>query len=156
LHYYTAKLNFLSYIMENQITEERNFHLHQLAHWSQRLINFIVDRLLITLVVILIAPFFSKLFYTWEMVNLEYFILTVFVSVVYYVPFEYFTGKTLGKYLTKTTVLTDGGLKPSLHIIIIRTFCRFIPFELISSINQQGHGWHNTISKTVVLPDSEV
>jgi uncharacterized RDD family membrane protein YckC len=72
------------------------------------------------------------------------------------VIFEYFTGKTIGKFITKTRVLTDGGQKPTLKTIIIRTLSRFIPFEMISCINERAHGWHNTLSKTIVLPDSEV
>lgn len=142
--------------MENKSTEERNFHVSQLAHWSQRLVNYLVDRIVIIGIAILIAPLFSGFLYAWGSSNIGYFIIIEIISFLYYVPFEYYTGKTLGKYLTKTTVLTDGGKKPSFGVIFTRTLGRFIPAEAFSSINMQGHGWHNTISKTIVLPDSEV
>jgi uncharacterized RDD family membrane protein YckC len=42
------------------------------------------------------------------------------------------TGKTVGKYVTGTQVLTEDGEQPSVGTIFIRTLCRIIPFEPFS------------------------
>jgi uncharacterized RDD family membrane protein YckC len=141
--------------MENTKLQERNFNLWQLAHWSQRLLNFIIDISLITGFQILIMYLFKDIIIQdSSKINLD--ILFVVIAFTYYYFFEYYTGKTIGKFLTKTRVLTDGGLKPSKKIIFIRTLCRFIPFEILSCFNERAHGWHNTLSKTIVIPDSEI
>ncbi|MDD3741206.1 MAG: RDD family protein [Bacteroidales bacterium] len=141
-------------MMEN-LQRERNFNLSQLAHWSIRLFNLIIDMSVIIGIQVLI------LYSLRDVITLDYSesfskIMFAIIAFFYYVIFEYFTGKTIGKFITKTTVLTDGGQKPSLKSIVVRTLCRFIPFEVLSCVNERAHGWHNTLSKTIVLPDSEV
>jgi uncharacterized RDD family membrane protein YckC len=141
--------------MENNLHAERNFNLSQLAHWSQRLFNLVIDMAVIIGLQIIILYSLKNVItpiYSESSFNLLFGIIAFF----YYVIFEYFTGKTIGKFIIKTRVLTDGGQKPTLKTIIVRTLCRFIPFEMISCINVRAHGWHNTLSKTIVLPDSEV
>ena len=141
---------------EVNIQPERDFNVDQLAHWSLRLVNFIIDMTILICIQIAITIALRDYFYlefTFKFVsNVIFFI----ISFLYYVLFEFFTGKTIGKYVTRTTVLTDGGLKPSLSTIIIRTLCRFIPFEIFSCVATAAHGWHNSLSKTIVLPDREI
>lgn len=73
------------------------------------------------------------------------------VLILYYAIFEATTGKTIAKYVTKTKVVSNSGLKPTLKSIIIRTLCRFIPLDAISFLLNDGVGWHDTISNTVVV-----
>lgn len=135
--------------------QERNFHVHQLAHWSLRFANFAIDMIVIIGLQVLYL-FLFKDYIKSDPISGNINLVFVFIAFFYYVLFEYNTGKTIGKYITKTTVVTDGGLKPSLKTIIIRTLCRFIPFETFSCIATAAHGWHNSLSNTIVLPDSEV
>jgi uncharacterized RDD family membrane protein YckC len=75
----------------------------------------------------------------------------------YFIVFEYFWGKTPAKFLTKTVVVTEGGKRPSFWNIVGRTLCRFIPFEPFSFLfsgGSQAQGWHDSISKTLVVRDS--
>jgi uncharacterized RDD family membrane protein YckC len=57
----------------------------------------------------------------------------------------------LGKYITNTKILTEEGQKPEVDKILYRTLSRMIPFEAFSFFGEAGRGWHDSISKTVVV-----
>ena len=69
----------------------------------------------------------------------------------YYLFSEYLTGKTLGKLITGTKVVDIEGNKPSFKMALIRTLCRFIPFDGLSFLFGQGRGWHDTIANSYVI-----
>ena len=75
------------------------------------------------------------------------------VLVVYFVVIETLTGKSIGKYFTKTKVVDINGTKPSFGRIVLRSICRLIPFEMFSFLFFSGGGWHDSISKTRVVED---
>lgn len=72
--------------------------------------------------------------------------------VMYHFISEYFFGKTLGKFLTKTKVLNEEGEKPSFQQLLIRNLFRLIPLDPFSFLFSK-RGWHDTISKTYVIFD---
>ncbi len=74
--------------------------------------------------------------------------------IFYYVLFESLTSKSLGKYATNTKVILQNGQEPTPKDILIRSFCRLIPFDALSFLGTKGKGWHDSISKTYVV-DSE-
>lgn len=83
------------------------------------------------------------------------FLLSYFLTFLfYYVFFETVYSKTIGKFITRTKVLTTAGEKPLLNTIIKRTFCRLIPFEYYSFIDKEI-GIHDKYSKTVVIIDDK-
>lgn len=68
----------------------------------------------------------------------------------YYVTFEVVSGKTIGKVLTGTRVVTTNGLALSLPTAMVRTLCRFLPFEPVSfSLGETW--WHDSLSRTQVV-----
>jgi uncharacterized RDD family membrane protein YckC len=67
---------------------------------------------------------------------------------------EYKFQKTLGKFITKTKVVTKGGEKPELSDIIRRTLCRLIPFDKISYLFTKN-GIHDRLSETIVIKDEK-
>ena len=75
-----------------------------------------------------------------------YFIALYFA---YYFLFEYFFGKTPGKFLTKTRVVDRSGNKITLKALLIRSFCRIIPIDYFTFIF--GEGMHDILSKTQVI-----
>ena len=77
--------------------------------------------------------------------------LGIVILIVYYMVFETITGRTLGKYITNTKVLTEDGQKPEADKILYRTLSRMIPFEAFSFLGDEGRGWHDSIAKTVVV-----
>jgi len=68
----------------------------------------------------------------------------------YYFLCEYFFGKTPGKFLTKTRVVDMNGEWPGGKKLLVRTLCRFIPFDNFSFLFG-AVGWHDSISGTMVV-----
>ena len=71
----------------------------------------------------------------------------------YYAIMEIKFQKTVGKFLTKTKVVKMDGRKPENFEIIMRTFCRFIPFDRVTFLFMKN-GIHDFLSKTTVIKDN--
>jgi uncharacterized RDD family membrane protein YckC len=68
----------------------------------------------------------------------------------YYIVFEGASqGRTLGKLITGTVVVKDDGSPITFKDALLRTLCRFIPFEPFSAFG--GRPWHDTITRTMVI-----
>ena len=126
---------------------ERDFHIDQLANSGQRFANYFID--------------------TFAIVGLSYYlvnnitlndprVLYLIVFLCYYSLSEWLFGKTLGKLITKTTVIRDNGKKIYFATALIRTLIRLVPFEALSFLGKVPHGWHDKFTKTIVLPDAEL
>ena len=73
---------------------------------------------------------------------------------VYYGAFEGTIGRTPGKLIFGTRVVTNTGAEPSFGQAIGRTLSRFIPFEPLSvlfSTDGEAVGWHDSIARTKVI-----
>lgn len=79
--------------------------------------------------------------------------LGFFAMYVYYVVCEYYlSGKTFGKYLTRTIVVTQAGQPPNLNQVLMRSTLRFIPLEGIALLlNTQS--LHDDWSGTLVIEE---
>lgn len=73
-----------------------------------------------------------------------------FLYVMFHAIFEYYFGKTPGKFLTKTKVVKKDGSKPTFINILGRNAARFIPFDAFSYLISE-RGWHDQISDTYVV-----
>ena len=70
--------------------------------------------------------------------------------VLYYVCFEVVSGRTIGKIVTGTRVVTLSGLALSIPTVMLRTLCRLLPFEPMSfSLGETW--WHDSLSRTQVV-----
>lgn len=70
---------------------------------------------------------------------------------VYYISLETLTGRTVGKLIAKTRVVTLTGAPLTLWQVTGRTFARVIPFEPLSFLSQEPSGWHDRLSGTRVV-----
>lgn len=117
------------------------------ATQTQRLVNFMVDgacaRLPGSLLTTLASPFGVRAVFA----NV---LLGVVLSLSYYVALESMFGISLGKLVTRTKVVAESGDRASLQQIIIRSLCRFVPFEPFSFFGQ-SRGWHDRWSGTRVV-----
>lgn len=68
----------------------------------------------------------------------------VVMFLVYYLPLEALTGRTVGKLVTGTKIVTEEGGKPSFGQVLGRTLSRLVPFEPFSIFRREGRGWHDT------------
>lgn len=83
--------------------------------------------------------------------RLSDYLFGAFILLIYFNIIETLTGRSIGKLITKTKIVTHEGLKPTFSDILIRTLSRLIPFEQLSFLGQDGKGWHDSISKTYVV-----
>ena len=92
--------------------------------------------------------------YTWYRIPTVYFNLGFAgLSIGYYTLMEAFTGKTIAKMLTKTSVVNYKGERPALMVLLVRTIIRVVPFEPLSFFNREASGWHDKMTETVVIYD---
>lgn len=132
-----------------------------LATKKQRLINAVTDTaitvifyLLVLLLIVLLyklGDIEGPMFWLTHVNGLENYLLFMIVAFLYYVVCEACAGATLGKFITHTKVLTEEGQKPSFGAVVIRSLARLIPFEGFSFIGEYSIGWHDQLSKTVVV-----
>lgn len=124
-----------------------------------RFANFIIDRILGTMI------FYAAMFGGIYLLGMDgdgaasaiVMLFSLAMIPGYYIIFEYFWGKTPGKFLTKTRVVNAAGKQPGFWNIVGRSLCRFIPFEPFSFLSgARPLGWHDSISKTYVVEDSFV
>ena len=131
------------------------------ASKGKRFANFIIDyigQLIIGGAIGIAMAIISEITGDYEYVawidtmgTLGEYALGIVILIVYYMLFETITGRTLGKYITNTKVLTEDGQKPEADKILYRTLSRMIPFEAFSFLGGEGRGWHDSIAKTVVV-----
>ena len=129
----------------------------------KRIGNYFIDVLAISTLGIIIEVLVVKFYGMNSIFYSSFFKDTIgrlfFVSILnmfYYTSFESITGKTLGKYLTKTKVVNSEGKKPVWTTILLRSICRLIPLDQISFLLDFKSGWHDTLSKTIVVEDKRV
>lgn len=83
--------------------------------------------------------------------DMSQYIFAILILLAYYFLLEAVSGRTLGKLITGTKVVTEDGQKPSFADIAVRTLCRCIPFEPFSFFGSGTGGWHDSLSKTRVV-----
>ncbi len=117
------------------------------VHFKKRLINHVVDYVCTYVLIIIMSIFIT----TYGFVSN---ILVIFSTIVFYFIFENFWQKTPGKWITKTKVVSLDGSTPTQKQILIRSLSRFVPFEVLSFLNNKNpFGWHDKWAKTTVVPD---
>lgn len=144
-------------------SESDNFIVDKriLASKGQRIMNYLIDSLLIYVIIMLFALFAGVIessldidFISSKLQNItrtEGYLLFFFFMYIYYILFEYFKGQTIAKFITKTLVVLQNGSRPNFVTICLRSICRMIPFDGISFLGDSGSGLHDTFSKTFVV-----
>ena len=147
------KNKFESNGVENEI-------LNKVASKNKRFANYLIDLVffmlfsfifgcILGIVLIIVSP---STFDIIEQDNkLTDYLLGLIAGIIYYSTLETLTGRTIAKYITRTKVVNEKGVKPDYATILLRTICRFIPFEPFSFLGSQNSGWHDRLSKTKVI-----
>jgi uncharacterized RDD family membrane protein YckC len=149
---------FESYENFDQNNQKQSFTQ---ANLGKRLLNWLLDNLfiylliLITFDLIIIAGYRDWLLQLVEDMNsniLKVYLLNAAFQTTYYTIAEGMTGSTIGKYITKTKVLTQSGEHISLKKALDRSVCRLLPFEAFSILlKNDGKAWHDSITGTQVV-----
>lgn len=114
----------------------------------RRLANLVIDTVCIFLIFWLLLWVLPA-----SLIQVEHYRLWVLgVSLVYYGAMELTFQRTVGKFVTRTLVTTHNDEIPSPTRLMLRTFCRLIPLELISLVfSSRCLAWHDAISGTKVV-----
>ncbi len=123
----------------------------QLAGKPERVVNFIIDNLLILIFTILFNAFFifSESFYRTD--NIIPTLIFLIIHISYYSIFELISGQTLGKKITKTKVIRRGTGKIGFFRILIRTITRLFILDYYSYLFGYEIGMHDLLSNTIVV-----
>lgn len=117
-----------------------------------RFFHFVVDLFLAYAFSFLVGYLFG-IYQLGNIVVDNQFLFGTIVIFVFYFFQEYFFGKTVGKFITKTHVVNKTGNKPSLISLVVRTISRLIPFDAITYLSKEKRGLHDIISTTYVIKD---
>lgn len=133
------------------------------ASLNKRFVNYLFDSLFIfifTFIVVFRVLFMLMAFFpsgvNFNLGNYGGYLVTYTFSIVFYTVFETSTGKSPGKYITKTKVVTLTGEKPDFISILKRSLCRCIPFNAVSFLFTDNSFWHDSLSKTMVIEDKSI
>ncbi|HFS68121.1 MAG TPA: RDD family protein [Flavobacteriia bacterium] len=132
------------------------------ASQGQRLANMFIDFIiyyifiiLISMVLAIILGLIGGVELLNSIVDSTFFnLLVTYGSILlYFILFEYFLQKTVGKYISKTIVVNKFGEQPKLSQIVGRTFARMIPFDAFSFLGANARGWHDTLPEVFVVDE---
>ncbi len=146
-------------VSEETLSQHKTFstlvtnEVHVLASNSRRFINLIID---ISAISLFCFPILTMVYSninqiaTKKTIALTGLIVSIIIAFLYYLILELIFQATIGKALTKTTVISITGNHPRFKNLLIRSISRFIPFEAYSYINSEV-GLHDKLSKTRVI-----
>jgi uncharacterized RDD family membrane protein YckC len=128
------------------------------AVMHKRFLNYLVDYycmvILLTTIYIIVGLITQKPLpddSDTSHINLVYAILFFFA---YYTFFEAIWGKTPGKFVSRTKVVTKDGKKPNFSTILKRGLCRLVPFDMLSFLRERNpEGWHDKWVGTIVVDE---
>jgi len=111
-----------------------------------RLIDFLIDSVIFFILLILLVFAFKDII---AIENIKW--ISGVLYFLYYFLFEYFSGQTIAKMITKSKVVSSTDRYNYYFIrIFIRSLTRLIPLDIISYIFV-SRGLHDWISKTSVI-----
>lgn len=158
--------NCNSYIEDSELKQKlesnklENEILNKTASQGKRFANYLIDLIfliifkfifgaILGIVLAIVSPSSLSIF---EQDNkLINYLFGFIAGMIYYSILEATTGRTIAKFITKTKVVNQEGVKPDFGTILLRSLCRFIPFEPFSFLGSDSSGWHDKLSKTRVI-----
>lgn len=128
------------------------------AHWTKRLANLFIDSAFFVIIMVVVGFVLAVLIpetdETMETSNpLVDQLVGSLLLVGYYIVFEGWLGKTPGKMITRTKVISEEGQRPSLKAIVGRNLVRLIPFDALTFIATTPTGLHDRLTHTKVVDD---
>ena len=123
------------------------------ASATRRFWNFVIDLIAIRLGLLVAEIAYGLTFglnALKELDGIEWWALYIACYIVYYSALEIVFGRTLGKVITGTRVVTTDGHPLWLPTALVRTVCRLIPLEPVSFTLSETW-WHDSLSKTQVV-----
>lgn len=122
---------------------------------SRRFLNLILDYVGCFVFALLVGVILGVSGWAFLVEGMNVYVLNFVIWMLYYGIFESIWAKSPAKFITRTRVITEDGMKPPLKTILIRTLGRFVPFEALSFLTPgRPRGWHDKWSKTIVIGET--
>ena len=136
-------------VLDEEILRSEKPDSDNLASATTRFLTFLID-IVIYYTLSAVAGVFIGIFGD---VNDNVLVYTTVYTIyaLYYIILEGTTGRTIGKMIMKTKVVTLDGEKPTFGQAFIRTISRFVPFEFISDWMDDSVMWHDKWASTRVV-----
>jgi uncharacterized RDD family membrane protein YckC len=129
------------------------------ASAGQRFVNYLID-LIIFYVLMFIVGIFIGIAAVAGLASIESVAVTILTYVfaiafflLYYTLLEGSKGKTLGKLVSKTKVVTEDGTPMTYSKAFVRSLSRLVPFEPLSVFFGLKM-WHDQWTNTMVIKDN--
>jgi uncharacterized RDD family membrane protein YckC len=124
------------------------------ATTGQRLANYLIDIIVFYLLIFIVGMLLGATMGVSESGSYVavYYLISFGLFFGYYTYLEGSKGKTIGKMITKTKVLTVSGEPVTYSKAFMRTLCRIVPFEFISAFFGTSM-WHDKWVDTIVIKD---
>ena len=119
-----------------------------------RFLNLIIDYIGMFMLSIILVISIGIIFGQEGIAKIETlndYISGIILMLIYYLPLESITDRTLGKLITGTKIVTEQGTKPTFKQVLGRTLARLVPFEWFSFLDKESRGWHDTWPKVYVV-----
>lgn len=136
------------------------------ATQGQRFANYIIDLIVQIIIMVVLETVVVLICHSFGIYSVGEFLdttdrfqdylLGAIMTLLYYIPIEIVSSRSIGKFITGTIVVMEDGTKPDKQTIIKRTFCRLIPFDALSFFGSDARGWHDSISDTYVVNKKEL
>ena len=146
--------------MPNQMNPQENEinFITNSANSLTRLVNFIIDSIIWLIIYLATAYFFDVYFVRFNSYVSNYVYsssLAIITFLAYYVLFEFYFQRTLGKFLSGTKVIDTTGNKPTFLTILKRSISRLIPVDIFFYLFSK-RGLHDRLSNTIVVKKSRL
>jgi len=123
----------------------------------KRFVNRMVDLFIISFIAILCVALFTNI----DINNLNTLVkdklfsqIILVIVLLYYSILEFVLGKTIGKFITKTKVVSTNNSKLTFLQCLLRSLLRdIIPFEFITILLFKTSFLHDILPKTMVIED---
>lgn len=125
---------------------------------GQRITNYVIDMIINTVITMFVFGMLLIVFLGEDAASelnpvVDHIISAIATAIIYFITEISLHGKTLGKYVTKTRVVTTTGDTPTANQYLGRSFARAVPFDAFSFLNDNASGWHDKWSDTMVIDE---
>jgi uncharacterized RDD family membrane protein YckC len=127
-----------------------------LASTGKRFLNYLIDLIVFYAIMFLLGMLLATQIYEWRLetdettATLKLELIAIFIMLLYYLLCEAFSkGRTIGKFVTGTKVVNEDGTDITINTALLRTLCRLVPFEPLSTFG--GRPWHDKWTRTYVI-----
>lgn len=138
---------------EQEVAGEQYVKIN-LASAGQRFANLLIDSV-ISFILVFAYAFILGMTAGFAALEGPLYLTAYLIAPIYFIVMESATGKSIGKMITGTRVVTEEGGKPSLGQYVGRAFARYIPFEAFSFLGSKAVGWHDSLTSTRVISDKK-